>query len=428
MAHDALRRADPPGTRDVAAPVATAGAVVLGGDYRGLGVVRSLGRRGIPVCVLSDEHHLAPTSRYCQRALPFPFRAREKDQIDFLLRLADTHHLHGWTLFPTGDETAALIARHHDTLRDAYVLTTPPWHSFRWAYDKRLTYRLATRLGIDHPWTHYPRDRAAVAQLECPFPVIIKPAIKPESNALTVAKAWRADDRRELLERFDAACELLDPKLLMIQELIPGGGAEQLSFAALCDAGEPLARITARRLRQFPMDFGRASTYVETTRNLALEATATRLLTMMRYTGLVEVEFKVDPRDGRAKLLDVNPRVWGWHTLGSRAGVDFSHLQWLLAHGEPVRSLRALPDVRWVRLTTDLPTALREIAGGRMSAASYAHSLRGPLELAVFAADDPLPALAEVPQLMGLAASRKISGRARALASSLHARPAVSHS
>src|SRR5947209_625203 len=31
-----------------------AGAVVIGGDYRGLGIVRSLGRHGIPVWVLTD--------------------------------------------------------------------------------------------------------------------------------------------------------------------------------------------------------------------------------------------------------------------------------------------------------------------------------------------------------------------------------------
>ena len=32
-----------------------AGAVVLGGDYRGLGIVRSLGRNGVPVCVVRNS-------------------------------------------------------------------------------------------------------------------------------------------------------------------------------------------------------------------------------------------------------------------------------------------------------------------------------------------------------------------------------------
>ena len=31
------------------------GAVVVGGCYQGLGIVRSLGRRGVPVCIIDDE-------------------------------------------------------------------------------------------------------------------------------------------------------------------------------------------------------------------------------------------------------------------------------------------------------------------------------------------------------------------------------------
>jgi predicted ATP-grasp superfamily ATP-dependent carboligase len=369
------------------------------------------------VWVLYDEHRLACLSRYAQRSFAWPTDRTETEQIAYLLRLAATFQLDGWVLFPTGDETAALVARHHEQLSQHFRLTTPPWRTLRWAYDKRLTYRLAARLGIDYPWTRYPRDRADVAELACPFPVIVKPAIKPQANALTVAKAWRANDQRELLERYDAACALLDPKLLMIQEMIPGGGQQQLSVAALCVAGQPLARIVARRVRQYPMDFGRASTYVETIADATLEATAARMLGAIGYSGLVEVEFKRDPRDGRPKLIDMNPRVWGWHTLGQRAGTDFAHLQWRLSHGELPPSMVARAGVRWVRLTTDVPTAVREGARGKLSAGDYIRSLRGPLEFATLAADDPLPALLEVPLLAYLATSRAIAQRTRGLTS-----------
>jgi predicted ATP-grasp superfamily ATP-dependent carboligase len=256
--------------------------------------------------------------------------------------------------------------------------------------------------------------------------VVIKPAIKPRANALTVAKAWRADDQRELLARYDAACELLDPKLLMIQEMIPGGGEQQLSVGALCVAGQPLTRIVARRIRQYPMDFGRASTFVETIADTALEATAARLLGAMHYSGLVEVEFKRDPRDGRPKLLDMNPRVWGWHTLGQRAGTDFAHLQWRLSQGELPPAVCARSGVRWVRLTTDVPTALREVARGHLSPGEYLRSLRGPLEYATLSSDDPLPALLEVPLLVCLGATRAIGQRTRGLASFKKRRPAPS--
>src|SRR5690242_1392630 len=103
------------------------GALVIGGDYRGLGVVRSLGRRGIPVSVVYDEHRLASTSRFAQQSFPWPCGATEMEQVDYLLHLGQSHALDGWTLFPTGDETAALIARHHERLSQRFRLTTPPW-------------------------------------------------------------------------------------------------------------------------------------------------------------------------------------------------------------------------------------------------------------------------------------------------------------
>jgi predicted ATP-grasp superfamily ATP-dependent carboligase len=379
----------------------------VGADYRALGAVRSLGRRGVPVWVLRHgDDRLAGLSRYAQRTIPLA------DGAGFLLDLADRHGLNGWTLFPSGDETAAMVAQSHEQLGERYRLTTPPWAVTRYAYDKRLTYPLADSLGLDVPRTWYPRDRAEVAALDCEFPVILKPAVRESLNPLTVAKAWRVDARAELLTRYDEACTLVDPAQLIVQELIPGGGAEQLSYAALCDRGRPLAALTARRTRQFPMDFGRASTHVETVDLPEAAEPARALLARLGYTGLVEVEFKRDPRDGRCKLLDVNPRVWGWHTLCARAGIDFTWLAWQLARGNPVKAGPARAGVRWTRLTTDLPTAAKEIRAGRLSVPDYVRSLRGPREHAIFARDDPLPGLLEVPLLAAVVARRLLRGSA----------------
>ena len=40
------------------------GAIVIGGDYQGLGIVRSLGRRGVDVVVIDDERSISRHSRY----------------------------------------------------------------------------------------------------------------------------------------------------------------------------------------------------------------------------------------------------------------------------------------------------------------------------------------------------------------------------
>src|SRR6266436_9376053 len=79
------------------------GALVTGADYRGLGIVRSLGRRGIPVWVLKqDEHLVGAASRYACRSLRGPL-GDDHEQLDFLLDLAVREGIKGWALFPTTD-------------------------------------------------------------------------------------------------------------------------------------------------------------------------------------------------------------------------------------------------------------------------------------------------------------------------------------
>ena len=161
-----------------------------------------------------------------------------------------------------------------------------------------------------------------------------------------------------------------------------------------------------------PADFGRASTYVETIECDEVIGPSVRLLEALRWTGLVEVEFKRDEHDGRFKLLDVNPRVWGWHTLCARAGVDFPYLLWLAVRGERVRGVGARPGVRWTRTTTDLPMVVGQVLAHRISLGAYLASLRGPRERAIFALDDPVPGLLEVPVLVSILARRVAHGDA----------------
>ena len=386
---------------------------MTGSDYRGLALVRSLGRQGIPVCVLTHgDDLLAAKSRYATRRLRFEGES-EAQRTAFLLDLADEQGMGGWVVFPTDDEAAALIGRQHERLAERFVLTTPPWQVLRWAYDKRLSYRLAQSLELA-----YPRTWTAVQVLELEyelgldFPLIIKPAIKEEFNSLTVAKAWQVNDRDQLRTRLAEATELVDREQLLIQELIPGNGQTQLSYAALCEQGRVLASVTARRTRQYPADFGRASTYVETIEQPQVAELSQRLLEEIGFSGLIEVEFKLDPRDGELKLLDINPRVWGWHSLCQRAGVDFPYLAWRLARGQSVPASEAELGVSWLRFTTDLPTALREIAHGRLPARDYLRSLRGPRAQAIFARDDPWPGLVELPMLIATLTRRLRRGGA----------------
>jgi predicted ATP-grasp superfamily ATP-dependent carboligase len=190
---------------------------------------------------------------------------------------------------------------------------------------------------------------------------------------------------------------MIPADLILVQELIPGGGESQFSYAALCRDGQPVASLTARRTRQYPIDFGYSSSFVETLDVPEIVEPSRRLLAAMRYTGIVEVEFKLDAPNGGYKLLDINPRLWTWSALGGRAGVDFPYLLWRMMVGKHVQEQTGRNGERWVRMSTDVPAAVHEILRGRLSLGAYLRSLRSPLEFALMAADDPLPGLLDLP-------------------------------
>jgi predicted ATP-grasp superfamily ATP-dependent carboligase len=205
------------------------------------------------------------------------------------------------------------------------------------------------------------------------------------------------ENREQLLARYREACELIPPELILVQELIPGGGEAQFSYAALCRDGKPIVSLTARRTRQYPIDFGYSSSFVETLDVPEIVAPSRRLLAAIRYTGLVEVEYKFDARTGLYKLLDINPRLWTWSPLGKLAGTDFPYLLWRMMMNKEVGEQTARAGVRWMRMTTDLPAAIHEMLRGRLSLGAYLRSFRSPLQFSVMAADDPLPGLLDLP-------------------------------
>ena len=291
------------------------GAVVVGGDYQGLGIVRSLGRRGIPVCVIDDEHSIARFSRYTSHAVQVQNLRDEEETVRALLRTGHDLGLQGWVLYPTRDETVAAISRYRSLLTGFFRVVTPDWNTIRWVWDKRNTYRLADELGVPTPRTWYPRNVEDLETIRSIPPFVLKPAIKEHFFYAMKAKAWRANSRTELLEKFQEASGILPPDEIMIQDLIPGDGAQQFAYCAYFKDGRAVGSMVVRRARQHPPEFGRASTFVETIELPLLEEFSERFLRSINYQGLVEVEYKLDPRDGQYKLLDVNGRTWGYHTL-----------------------------------------------------------------------------------------------------------------
>ena len=382
------------------------GAVVVGGDFHGLGIVRQLGRRSVPVCVIDDEVSISRFSRYATHAVRVRSLRGEHRSIDELLRVGRDLGLRGWVLFPTRDETVASIASQHERVAEFYRPATARWHSVQWTRDKRNTYQKAVELGIPAPKTWYPRDAADLANIEGPFPLTIKPATHERFMRVTKAKAWPARSREELVERYERAAALVGPEQVIIQEFVPGDGRHQYSYCAFRRNGESVGVMVARRRRQHP--------------RLRPRQHLRRDVRRPGPRGAVGPFPRCDrvrgPGGGRVQVRHENARVQAarrerpdvglplpWGSGGRRFRLHAVR-PFDRSAGHP--GARARPGVRWVRLATDIPTGVVEIGGRRLSAINYLRSLVRADTEAVFARDDPLPALAELALIPYLAAKR----------------------
>jgi len=384
----------------------TVGAIVIGGEHPGLGIARSLGRRGIPVFVIDDQHSVSQFSKYVTRVVRVKDLRDEYRAVDSVLEVGQRYGLKGWVLFPTRDETVAAFSRHRDRLAEFFRVTTAGWSTVRWAWDKKNTYERAAGLGIPIPHTFNPRTERELVDLYPHLPLALKPSVKENFFYATGAKAWRAETPEQLNDLFRKASRQIRPEEILIQEIIPGDGQRQYSYCAFFRDGQAHSTLVARRMRQHPREFGRAATYVETIEHPEIEELSERFLRAINYYGLVEVEFKQDPRDGQFKLLDVNARTWGFHSLGAQVGVDFPYLLYADQFGQSLDRCRARAGVGWLRLVTDFPTAALDLWAGELSLRSYWDSLKRTRSESVFCMQDPLPSVAEVVMLPYLATKK----------------------
>jgi len=382
------------------------GAVVIGGDYQGLGIVRSLGEKGIPICVVDDEYSISRFSRYTNFAVRVSDLRNETATIETLLEIGKRLNLKGWILFPTREELVAALSRHRCKLLETFRVPTPAWNTVQWMWDKRNTYQLASELKIPIPETWVPHTLEDVEKITTAFPLALKPAIKEHFYYATKAKAWRANSREQLRMLFERANAIAGPGEIIIQNLIPGDGTHQFGYCAFFKDGRALGSMVTRRRRQHPHEFGRASTFVETIELPTAEALSQQFLQEINYYGLVEVEFKLDSRDGQLKLLDVNPRTWGYHSLGRSAGVDFPYLLYADQIGVTVQECKGKPGISWIRMLTDFPTGIVDVCSRRLSLSEFIKSLRNFNTEAVFSWKDPIPGLVECALLPYLAVTR----------------------
>ncbi|KVK48134.1 carboxylate--amine ligase [Agrobacterium deltaense] len=373
------------------------GVVIVGGAHGTLALARSLGALNVPVYYLTHDSPLPGWSRFVRKTIRWA-GPHDAGALPFLRQMADKHGLKGCLLVPSGDGEVQLVAQHREELSSLYKIILPDWTALQWLCEKPLLYQRAAELGVSIPRTYALASAADIDTLDILFPVILKPNMGGGDTPIARAKVIRADDRHALKTAFADASGEIGAGNVVVQELIPGGGESQFSYAALWLNGEPVAEFTARRARQYPVDFGYTSTRVEVVDNGQAVDAARKILKSAGHSGLVEVEFKLDGRDGKLKLLDVNPRPWSWFGLCSAAGIDLGTLLWRVANGEPIgQPGNVRQGVSWSYLVRDAVAAFTLARRGQAKIGDYFASLGNIRSWAAFAPNDPLPGLIDLP-------------------------------
>ncbi|MDX6479679.1 MAG: D-aspartate ligase [Gaiellaceae bacterium] len=363
------------------------------GWANGLAAIRSLGRHGLRVIGVDNRPYaLGFRSRYAEpRLAPDPIDDADGYIAAFSAIAAETEGL--LPIFPTHDEHLNTLSRRAGELDGRYRFPFPSWDVLESIQSKRHQLDTAESIGFPIPRTFHPRtaEEAQAAGADLGFPLIVKPAANVGFRRTHKVQLFRCENAAELTRAYEEAA----PFEPMVQELIPGGPEEMYTLGSYLSAdGEALGLFSGRKVRQTRGFTGVARVAEAVWVDEVVEG-GLALLRALRFHGISQVETIRDPRDGKFKLIEVNPRLWLWHGLAAACGVDLPWIAYRDLIGEP------------------LPPVLSHKSGKRwavtlMGGAPHAVQRR-PYVDAIFARDDPKPAAVHFARYT-LHAVRKLTG------------------
>ena len=222
----------------------------------GLGIVRDLGRAGVPV--IAVDHYpksIGLTSRYAVPVVSRDPRYDEEGLLQDLERIGAALPRRA-VLFPAFDDHVWAFSRHAERLEKYFILPFARWATMQRLADKETQMQAAWAAGVDTPRTffvHGPDDLEEAAR-EVPFPALFKPLRHQEMRRRFGVKVVLAETAADLAAAYEKASICGG---LMLQEIVPGDDQAFYTFGAYHDASSrPLGQFISRKIRQHPRDFG----------------------------------------------------------------------------------------------------------------------------------------------------------------------------
>lgn len=302
-----------------------------------LAVARSLGSRGIRV-ITSDKIsvHASRFSKFAAKNVTYPDPDLSPGNfIDWLIATVRKEKID--VIMPTDDDTMRAVVAYQHELEPFVKFMVPSLESYRIAADKGKTVRLALDRDVPCPRTVQLPERSAYQEDELleavnplEYPLVIKPRVSSGSRGVRFIAG-----ENELVKTFQSVHR--DYTNPIIQERVPQGEKYDV---CLCYGSDH--RLTAsyvqKQIRNFPIERG-PSTVQESVQFPELVQLSTRLMKGIPWRGLVAIEYMIDPRDGKPKLMEINPRYWSAAHLSILCGVDFPWMLYRLAIGQTVEPI-----------------------------------------------------------------------------------------
>lgn len=354
----------------------------------GLVTIRQLGSRGLDVAAGSPvQWNAGRFSKYADRHVRHPDPGEDPDGFVRAVERELSERSYDM-LLPINEETLETVVKHRSRFEKHTNVPFLPYDQLLAGIDKRRTIEAAREADMSHPETLF-SDEADLAAVEetLGYPVVVKPRRGSSSTGVTVCESFA-----ELQRVTERTREEHGP--ILFQEFIPNGG--ERGVYTLYDWSSDLVGLTVQeRLRSRPPDGG-PSTYRRTVSDTPLESLADEFLQTIGWKGLAMLEFRIDARTGEAKLIELNPRLWGSLALSTFAGVDFPYKLYQLAIGEePEPTLDYDTGVRARCLFTDaLQVAERE--DKLRGLGEFVTPSVEPCRFDVVSLRDPLPALGQI--------------------------------
>lgn len=273
-------------------------------------------------------HRLGLRSRYTHQFHLIPARDFAEYEAGLLQLVCD---LRPQVLFPFTTTCVAAVSRNRNRFAELTGVLAPDWQAFWSAYDKAACGRICALLGIPVPRSFTPQEAAAWLPQSAGTDSIRRLVVKPSLDVGGARGVRYVETVSELGQALAGAAPGLPPPL--IQEYIPGDSTAMRTVVVLVANGLVQAAFTMQKTRQSPPSGGNTVTGVSTADRASVDLVMPFFATA-HWSGLAEAEFKYDERDGRMKLMEINPRLPGYVGFPQRSGMDFIGLTAQLAeHG-----------------------------------------------------------------------------------------------